>query len=278
MTSALSIAARAQLAETMRRTLKGKCVTAARKDLASLVVVSSAMLFVAAAGHAQSGSGEIPDLSGVWQWGRCVDGAGMRCMLLEENDELLTDRAKAYRDAIDEVAQPKYDCAPMSIPHIWTDPYSFQIEQLDDRVVVKYGKDDIVRTIWLEGHGHPKPAVNEFFYFGYSTGHYEDGTLVAQTTRFTFDPQGLNADFKIPSSTQKKVTERYSRDGNDLILEVKTIDTFFLKEPWVFKTRSKPDPKPLDLPWNCDVKAAREILKLLPSSYPEDPPIVRIDQ
>ena len=253
-------------------------MTVARKGLASLAVVSLAMFSIAAPGNAQPGSGEIPDISGVWQFGRCVEGSGMGCMLLKEDDELLTDRAKAYRDAIDEVAQPKYDCAPMSIPHIWTDPYSHQIEQLEDRVILTYGKDDIVRTVWLEGHGHPKPAVNEFFYFGYSTGHYEDGALVVETSRFTFDPQGLNADFKIPSSTQKKVTERYSKDGDDLILEVKTIDTFFLKKPWVFKIRSKPDPEPLSLPWNCDVEGAREILKLLPSSYPQDPEIVRIEQ
>lgn len=241
--------------------------------------ILACLAFVAAAeANAQSASAAIPDISGVWQWGRCVDGSGFDCMLLEEDDALLTERAKGYRDAIDEVAQPKYDCAPMSIPHMWTDPYSHQIEQLEDRVILTYGKDDVVRTVWLEGHGHPKPAVNEFFYFGYSTGHYEDGALLVETTHFTFDPQGLNADFKLPSSTQKKVTERYGKDGGDLILEVTTSDTFFLKEPWTFKVRSQPDPEPLALPWNCDLEGARQILKLLPSSYPNDPEIVRLEE
>jgi hypothetical protein len=253
-------------------------VIVARQIRAGLGVVMCTVWLSAIPAHAQSGSSEVPDLSGVWQFGLCVDGTRMGCLLLDEDDDLLTERAKAYRDAIDEVAQPKYDCAPMPVPHIWTDPYSYQIEQLEDHVIVKYGKDDIVRTIWLEGYDHPKPAANEFFYFGYSTGHYEDGALVVETSRFTFDPQGMNADFKLPSSTQKKVTERFSRDGDDLILEVKTIDTFFLKQPWVFKVRSRPDPEPLDLPWNCDLDGAREILKLLPSSYPDDPEIVRIEQ
>src|SRR5690606_21509195 len=73
----------------------------------------------------------VPNLSGVWQWGRCVGETGFgRCMLLEENDARLTERAKAYRDAIEEAAQPKYDCAPISIPHMWSDPYSSQIDQL----------------------------------------------------------------------------------------------------------------------------------------------------
>ena len=244
----------------------------------AFIVLASITLVTTRDANAQSTTGEIPDISGVWQWGQCEGGPGFRCMLLEEDDELLTERAKAYRDAIDEVAQPKYDCAPMSIPHMWTDPYSHQIEQMEDRVIFTYGKDDVVRTVWLDGHDHAKPAINEFFYFGYSTGHYEDGALVVETTRFTFDPQGLNADFKLPSSTQKKVTERYTKDGNDLILEVTTIDTFFLREPWTFKTRAQPDPEPLALPWNCDLEGSRQILKLLPTSYPNDPEIVRLEE
>lgn len=244
----------------------------------TLAGLAMAAVFAAADGSAQSGAGEIPALSGVWQWGRCIDGSAPRCMLLEEDDELLTERARAYRDAIDEVAQPKYDCAPMSFPHMWTDPYSHQIEQFEDRVVFTYGKDDVVRTVWLEGHGHPKPALNEFFYFGYSSGRYENGALLVETTHFTFDPQGMNADFRIPSSTQKKITERYTRDGDDLILEVETIDTFFLREPWRFTIRLAPDPEPLALPWNCDLAGAREILDILPTSYPDDPEIVRLEE
>lgn len=218
---------------------------------------------------------DIPNVSGVWQWGACMEGPAFECMLLDEDDERLTGRARAYRDAIDEVAQPKYDCAPMPVPHIWTDPYSYQIEQFDDRVVITYGKDDIVRTVWLEGHGHRTPKVYEFFYFGHSTGRYENGALIVETSRFAFDPQGLNADFKLPSSTQKRVTERFTRDGDDLVINVSTIDTFFLSEPWTFTTRSQPDPEPLDLPWNCDLEGARQILPILPTSYPDDPPIER---
>jgi hypothetical protein len=241
-------------------------------------VASLSLLFGAAvplSALAQPGSSEIPDISGVWQWGQCIDGPAFECMLLEEDDELLTERARAYRDAIDEVAQPKYDCAPMPIPHIWTDPYSYEIDQHEDRVIISYGKDDIVRTIWLQGHGHATPAVYEYFYFGHSVGRYADGALIVETSHFTFDPQGLNADFKLPSSTQKKVVERFSRDGQNLLVEVTTRDPFFLREPWSFKTRSAPDPEPLALPWNCDLDGARQILRILPTSYPNDPEVIR---
>jgi hypothetical protein len=242
----------------------------ARTPLATAMALS---LLATAAGAAD----EIPELSGIWQFGSCGGGFNLSCMVLEEDAALLTNRAKAYRDAIDEAAQPKYDCAPMSIPHMYTDPYAYRIEQHEDRVVIRYGKDDVVRTVWLEGHGHEEPAANEFFYFGHSTGRYEDGALVVTTDRFTFDPQGLNADFRIPSSTQKRVTERFSRDGENLVLEVATIDTFFLNEPWTFRVTSEPFVGEWDESWQCDLESARHSLKLMAPMYPDDPPIERID-
>lgn len=243
-----------------------------------IILLPCAALALAASGFSQAASSDKPDLSGIWGWGACLDREGWECMLLEADDERLTERAKAFRDAFDEVAQPKYDCAPMSIPHMWSDPYVYEIEQLEDRVIMRYEKDDVVRTVWLEGHGHERPAANRFFVHGYSTGRYEGDTLVVETTRFTFDPQGLNADFKLPSSTQKKVTERYRRDGEAIILEVVTEDTFFLKEPWIFEVRSQPVDGEMPPPWNCDVEAARQSLTVFPTSYPQDPEIERIEQ
>jgi hypothetical protein len=199
-------------------------------------------------------------------------------MLIEPDSPLLTKRAKAFVAAFDEIGAPKYDCAPMSIPHLYTDPYAYKLEQKEDRVIISYEKDDVVRTVWLEGHGHQRPPLNQFFVHGYSTGRYEGDTLVVETTRFTFDPQGLNADFKMPTSTQKRVTERFTREGNALLLEVKTEDSFYLREPWVYRVRSQPVNGELSLPWDCDLEAARQSLLVLPTSYPEDPAIVRIEE
>ena len=44
------------------------------------------------------------------------------------------------------------------MPSLVIDPYNFSIEQQRDRLVFTYEKDDIVRTIWLNGAG-PKPTV-----------------------------------------------------------------------------------------------------------------------
>ena len=227
-------------------------------------------------GLAQAPPATIPDVSGVWGVPRCVEGN--RCMLIEPDSPLLTERARAFQRAFDEIAAPKYDCAPMSIPHLYTDPYGFQIQQQKDRVVITYEKDDIVRTVWLEGHGHTRPPLGQFFVHGYATGRYEGDALVVQTTRFTFDPTGLNSDFKMPTSSQKRVTERFRRDGKSLLLEVTTEDTFFLRTPWVYRVRSQPLEGELSLPWDCDLAAARQSLKLTITDYPNDPPVVRLPE
>ncbi len=241
----------------------------------TILAICTAMIFNFA-GSVQAADSGSPRLSGVWQFGLCVDGSRMQCLILIEDDERLTARAKAFRDAMDEAAQPKYDCGPMSIPHMWTDPYSHQIEQFEDRIVFTYGKDDVVRTAWLPNSKQPKPKKNEFLYFGDSRARYENGALIVESTHFAFDPQGLNADFRLPSSTQKKVVERSPREGEDLVLEVTTPDPFYLKKPWVYKVRSKPDPEPLALPWDCDAEASQDILKLMDPKFPNDPPIVRL--
>jgi hypothetical protein len=89
------------------------------------------------------------------------------------------------------------------------DPYQIKIEQLPDRVNFSYEKDDVRRTIWLEGHGHQRPAFGQLFMHGYSTGRYEGNTLVVETSRFTYDPEGYAGDaLNAPSSTQKRLTER----------------------------------------------------------------------
>lgn len=227
----------------------------------------------------QAPTSSIPDLNGVWGWGRCVEGGtGINCMIIEADSPLLTDRARAFQKAFDEIAQPKYDCAPMSVPHLYTDPYAYEIEQQKDRVILRYEKDDVVRTVWLEGHGHKRPALNQFFIHGYSTGRYDGDTLVVETTRFTFDPMGLNSDFKMPTSSQKRVTERFRRDGDGMLLEVTTEDIFFLRKPWTYRIRSPRVEGELSLPWDCDLTAARQSLTLITTDYPNDPPVVRLPE
>ena len=189
---------------------------------------------------------------------------------------LLTARARAFTNAFDELAAPKYDCGPATLPGLFGDPYAFQVEQQSDRVTFTYEKDDIVRTIWLEGHGHPQPPIGAFFVHGYSTGRYEGGQLVVETTKFAFDPTGIAGDFlSAPSSTQKRLIERYWREGDNLRMDLTVEDPVFLLGPINFIMEWRPGDGPLSLPWACSPEAARRNLRLVPTKYPQDPPVDR---
>lgn len=254
----------------------------AGKLLAAIVGGTVAGLFTAGTSIAAEAisAGAVPAIAGLWQMPQCPgNGGGLNraCMEIAEDDARLTDRAKAYHDAIDEAAQPKYDCAPMPIPMMWSEPYSFAIEQLEDRVLIRYGKEEVVRTIWLEGsEGYQEPEYNQFYYYGHSIGRYENGVLLAVTDRFTFDSQGWNADSRIPSSTQKQVFERFSKEGDNLVLEVKATDTFFLKEALAYRVTAKPEAD-WDFNWDCELDASRSILKIMAPQYPNDPPVEYVD-
>jgi hypothetical protein len=241
----------------------------------TLVLTLFGSLLFSLPAHSQDGDFGIPEIDGFWGRGQCLP-PNNACTVIGVDHPAVTARAKGFRAAFDQLAIPKYDCAPTPLPHLFTDPYSFQIEQLSDRVILTYEKDDIVRTIWLEGNGHPTPGVGDFFAHGYSIGRYEGNQLVVETNHFAFDPAGIDNDYILPSSTQKRVTERYSSDGERLRFEITTEDPIFLLEPVSYVLESQRVEGPLALPWACDTEAARENLPLVPSKYPEDPPVIRL--
>ena len=235
-------------------------------------------LSIGALAQAQVVPAGTPDLGGLYAGRTCLSGNAEVCpeMSREGAEQFLTARARAFADAFDELAAPKYDCGPATLPGLFGDPYTFQIEQLADRVVFTYEKDDIVRTIWLDGLASPEPGAGVFFLHGYSMGRYEGDALVVETSRFLFDPAGLAGDYvSAPSSTQKRLLERYWREGNNLRMELRVEDPIFLLAPIEYVMQWRPNEGPLSLPWDCDPVAAQRNLRLRPTKYPQDPPVVR---
>jgi hypothetical protein len=235
-----------------------------------VVLFIFATLFIANPAGAQQSASTVPDLSEIWARGGCMPTSDV-CPYIE-TDKPLTARAKAFRDAFDELAAPKYDCVQATSPSLLIDPYNFQIEQRNDRVIFIYEKDDIVRTVWLQGHNHPEPGPYDFYLQGYSTGRYEGNQLVVETTKFSFDPTGLDDMRNLPSSTRKRVVERYWREDDRLKVDVLTEDPVFLLEPIKFGFEWRKTETPLLLPYGCDPELARQPLEFVPSKFPDPKP------
>ncbi|MEE2637659.1 MAG: hypothetical protein VYE68_10540 [Acidobacteriota bacterium] len=250
-----------------------------RHHVNSWAVLMMALLVICSPGSGQEATSVgPPDLEGIFMGRQCVGEGSLVCPELsrEGATEVLTARAMAFSEAFDELAAPKYDCAPATLPGLFGDPYAFQVNQQPNRVTLSYEKDDIVRTVWLEGHDHPAPPTGAFFVHGHSTGRYEDNQLVVETTRFAFDPTGIAGDFiSAPSSTQKRLVERYYREGERLRMDLTVEDPIFLRHAITYVMEWRPADRPLALPWACDPEASRRNLQLVPTKYPQDPPIVR---
>jgi hypothetical protein len=132
-------------------------------------------------------------------------------------------------------------------------------------VIQRFEKDAVVRTIWLEGHGHREASNSDYGVHGYSMGHYEGDTLVVVTTKYTFEVGGIEDKMPmVPSSTLKKVTERYSRKGDQLLADVTLEDKLMLTEPIKFTFEFKPTKEAL-VEWpECDQEEARSPFNYIP--------------
>ena len=221
-------------------------------------------------GQTRSAAPSAPNLTGIWKRKGPIPGRPANVSPVT----LAKARAIGFSLAFDEVLFPGYDCSPVAAPVILNDNYNFQITQQADRVILKYEKEDVVRTVWLDGHDHPMPGVYDFSIQGFSTGHYENNQLVMETTKFVFDPRGMH-DSYIPSSTQKKVTERYWREGNLLMMESVTEDPLILKEPFFYHYQWELTTTPLT-EYACDPTDSAYARKLFDTKKYQDPDFIHL--
>jgi hypothetical protein len=113
-------------------------------------------------------------------------------------------------------------------------PLPSRIEQFDDRVVIRYEYWNAVRTIYLDGREPPEDLAPSRL--GYSTGHYEGGILVAETTNLLpgelYLPGGATL-VALKLSSIARGTEHYSlsEDGERLDLVWSVSDPEYLHAP-----------------------------------------------
>ena len=268
---------------TINQVSLGRCV-----GVAACAVLLTVMIRLAPPGlNAQVNpvATPIPDLAGVWDGGGAVrptnsatipwaktvaegrplpDGTKADRNYVSNFPEL-NERALAYMKVFDEALSPKYDCQPSTPPALEYDPYMMEIVQWPDRVLLRYEKDDQLRTVWLDGR---QPTVHDYGIQGFSVGRYESNALLVETTNFVFDITGFDDYNGIPSSQLKRIRERYWRDGNELKATVTVEDPLFLRKPTSYTTRWLPGPRGYKLqPFECDPELARISVQYIPPKY-----------
>ena len=234
--------------------------------LALLVAVMAPAGPRTGAQSAPESSGEMPRLAGVWDGSprsRPVNGPNMPWT--PDNFPVLNERALAYQKVFDEALAQKYDCVPATPPALQYDPYMMEVVQWPDRVLLRYEKDDQLRTVWLDGR---QPTVHDFGVQGFSVGRYDGDALLVETTHFVFDVTGFDDYNGIPSSQLKRVNERYWREGEALKVTVTVEDPLFLRAPASYTTQWLPAPDGYRLqPYECDPEEARHPVKFMVPKY-----------
>lgn len=217
-----------------------------------------------------------PDMNGVWRnvtprWdcGDLKDINGeprIQCSVPVAELPMNT-RVRAWLEFVDEALSPKYDCVGASVPNILMDPQPWEWELQSDRVVLTYEKDTVVRIVWMDGRSHPPPT--EVFNHGHSIGHWEDQSLVVETTNFMFDPDGIDDMAHIPSSPRKVVIERYTLENDDrLTIQITIEDELFFTAPFSYEIARERQDQPIGVQW-CDPVTGRMPLDILPQKYPD---------
>lgn len=172
----------------------------------------------------------------------------------------LTEKARsAMKAAADPAATTQKDCIPIGVPGVMFYPVANTITVRRDRVVMNVDWMGTERTIYLDGRQHP-PTTQTFLH-GHSVGRWDGDTLVAETTNFSDHSMGLSA--SAPSSTQKKVIERFTLgpDRRTLLYSGVVEDPVYLSKPaeWSGKWEYRPGMRHSNQ--KCDVEVARKFLK-----------------
>ena len=117
-----------------------------------------------------------------------------------------------------------------------------------DEIVVLHGNGDPARQIYIDGRTlpeHPEPS-----WMGTSAGHWEDDTLVVETTGFQ-ERAWLDA-MGHPRSEAMRITERYRRrDVGHMDLEMTFDDSKYYTKPFGFKTTMNLQPDSHMLEYVC---------------------------
>ena len=162
----------------------------------------------------------------------------------------INDAARAYAEAWSpsRLTVPEHQCRAHSSPYILRGPLNMRIwdeRDKDTEEIVAIHLDisnfQQRRVIWMDGRPHPSEHA-EHTWMGFSTGKWEGGTLVVETSHIKQMWHRRNG---LPQSDLTTLTERFVLHGGVLTYTAITQDPVYLTEPLVKTTNMAKNPQPL---------------------------------
>ena len=181
-----------------------------------------------------------PDFSGVWRTINAPaaprEGTSLRWLpaageLPPLNPQYMEryKKIQASREGGSEETEPVARCLPPGMPYFTLAQYGLEVTQSKDKIVFFSEWMDAYRRIYLDGRTMSKDFDSS--YSGYSTGHWEGDTLVAETVNLRDDT--VLDRYGSPHSDGMRITERIRLvDSGTLEDIVTTYDSQAFTKPW----------------------------------------------
>ena len=200
-----------------------------------------------------------PDLTGVWtdyvepqQPNVLAGGQGGLAPDLPFTDEARR-KSDAYRKLVSATGDtPGGFCLGPGVPSIILGgaTYPMEIVQRPEQITILYELHNDVRRIYFGARNAPE-ADRLPFRNGYSTGRWEGGTLVVETTHLV-----EQVDARYPHSAQARVVERYrletgTKGERVLVIDFTLTDPAFYTQPVTAQKKWMAVPNGHLLPYDC---------------------------
>ncbi len=126
---------------------------------------------------------------------------------------------------------PSFRCIMPGVPRGLIDPYPLEIVQQDHQILLLYEYYHQVRRIFMDGR--EAPDYWPLSLGGYSTGYWDDETLVVRTTHLSPDNYMEISGRPFSGAEDTYVIERYTRSEDVLTFTAEIHDPTYYEEPYV---------------------------------------------
>jgi hypothetical protein len=198
-----------------------------------------------------AGTVEATSIAGTW----VPQGTDFASLAVASREWPLTEKGRAAVAATrDARVAARAACVPFGPPALMALPAAALVEVGGSEVVFTLDAMNARRVVHLDQRS--RPAGLEPTLLGHSIGRWEGGTLIVETANFSAQPEGYA--FDLPSSTARRVVERFSlsADRKHLEYEATVEDPEYFAAPVTHRSQwdYRPELKPANLP--CDPEAA----------------------